>query len=182
MRKLTLRERVLLALLAVVAVICAYVFLFHLPMEERAERLEGRILESQDLLAQTEAMITRQQEMETELDVLRTEDIRPMPDHDNIQNVMVELNAILAPSREYTLRFSSVQEENHVVARQVSLPFTCANYAAARSILQQLHDNDLRCLVDSVSITENEDGTVQVDATVIFYEYDGESGETPAES
>ena len=173
MRKLTLRERVLLALLAVVAVICAYVFLFHLPMEER---------ESQDLLAQTEAMITRQQEMETELDVLRTEDIRPMPDHDNIQNVMVELNAILAPSREYTLRFSSVQEENHVVARQVSLPFTCANYAAARSILQQLHDSDLRCLVDSVSITENEDGTVQVDATVIFYEYDGESGETPAES
>ena len=127
-------------------------------------------------------MITRQQEMETELDVLRTEDIRPMPDHDNIQNVMVELNAILAPSREYTLRFSSVQEENHVVARQVSLPFTCANYAAARSILQQLHDSDLRCLVDSVSITENEDGTVQVDATVIFYEYDGESGETPAES
>ena len=39
MRKLTLRERVLLVLLAVVAVICAYVFLFHLPMEERAERL-----------------------------------------------------------------------------------------------------------------------------------------------
>ena len=108
MRKLTLRERVLLVLLAVVAVICAYVFLFHLPMEERAERLEGRILESQDLLAQTEAMITRQQEMETELDVLRTEDIRPMPDHDNIQNVMVSGTSPFMRRRTMLARWAEV--------------------------------------------------------------------------
>ena len=177
MRKLTLREKVLLVLLAVVAVICGYVFLFHLPMEERTDRLNAQIQESRDLLAQTQAMVDRQQEMEAELEELRAGDLPPMPDYDNLQGVMVELNDILEGSLEYALRFSSAQAEGSVMARRVDLPFTCASYTSARSILQRLHDSALRCQLEDLTLIRNEDGTVQVDAGVVFYEYGGGDGE-----
>ena len=172
MRKLTLRERVLLVLLAVVALFCGYVFLFHLPMEEQAAQLEGRIQSSRDLLAQTQAMADRQRQMERELEELRAGDPAPaaMPDYDNIQSVMVELNGILSSSREYTLRFSSAQAEDRVMARQVTLPFTCASYDAAKAILRSIHDSPLRCQLEDVTLRQS-DGGVQVNATVVFYEY-----------
>lgn len=170
MRKLTIRERVLIGILAVLAVVCAYVFLFYLPMEEEASRLNGRIQESTDLLAQTYVMAEQQDRMERELETLRTEGTA-MPDYDNIQSVMVELNRILDDSREYTLRFSSAQAEDRVMARQVTLPFTCSSYASAKAILQSLHDSALRCQLEDVAITQGAGGAVQVNATVIFYEY-----------
>ena len=173
MRKLTLRERVLLVILAVLAAICAYVFLFHLPMERRAADYNARIQQSQAILDQTDALIARQRAMERELEALRAADPAPvpMPDYDNIQAVMVELNGILSDALEYTLRFSSAEGENGVMARRVTVPFTCAGYADARAILQRVHDSALRCRLGDVSITEGEDGAVQVVAEVIFYEY-----------
>lgn len=175
MRKLTFREKVLLVLLAVTALICGYVFLFHLPMEERVAQLDGRIQSSRDLLSQTQAMVARQGQMEEEIAALTSADPAPvpMPDYDDIQAVMVELNRVLDDAQEYTLRFSSAQPEDRVVARQVTLPFRCASYDAARAILQGLHDCPLRCQLEDVSITQGEDGSVQVNATVTFYEYAG---------
>ena len=179
MRKLTLRERVLLVLLAVVALFCGYVFLF-LPMEEQAAQLEGRIQSSRDLLAQTQAMADRQRQMERELEELRAGDpaSAAMPDYDNIQSVMVELNRVLADAQTYTLRFSSAQPEGDVMARRVELPFTCGSYADARAILQRLHDSQLRCRLEDLSIVQGEDGSVQVDAAAVFYEYGGGDGES----
>ena len=180
MRKLTFREKVLLVLLAVMALICGYVFLFHLPTQARDAQLNSRIQESQDLLAQTQALADRQREMEAELEALQAQDPapRPMPDYDNLQAVMVELNRVLADAQTYTLRFSSAQPEGDVMARRVELPFTCGSYADAHAILQRLHDSQLRCRLEDLSIVQGEDGSVQVDAAAVFYEYGGGDGES----
>ena len=173
MRKLTIRERVLLVILALMALVCGYVFLFHLPLEERTAALNARISESQSLLEQTQVTAARQQQMESALEQLYSADPAPkeMPDYDNIQAVMVELNRILADSREYSLRFTSAEGEDRVLERQVTLPFTCADYAAAKGILQELHDSPLRCQLEDVSISQGEDGAVQVTVSLVFFEY-----------
>ena len=96
---------------------------------------------------------------------------REMPAYDNLQAVMVELNSILADSQEYTLRFASADGEETVAERRVTLPFTCADYDTAKGILRRLHDSDLRCQLEDVSLSQGENGAVQVTASLIFYEY-----------
>ena len=53
MRKLSTRERVLLLLLAVIAIVSGYILLFYLPTTQRIESLNAQITQSQELVAQT---------------------------------------------------------------------------------------------------------------------------------
>lgn len=173
MRKLSTRERVLLLLLAVIAIVSGYILLFYLPTTQRIESLNAQITQSQELVAQLDAKLASQQQMENKLEQLSAQDAQVpyMPAYDNIQAVMTELHAILAGCQEYSLSFQSEQGEDHVFYRRVSIPFTCSSYEQAQEILQKLHDSTLRGLLEDVQISQQEDGTVKASATIIFFEY-----------
>lgn len=173
MRKLSTRERVLLLLLAVIAIVSGYILLFYLPTTQRIESLNAQITQSQELVAQLDAKLASQQQMENKLEQLSAQDAQVpyMPAYDNIQAVMTELHAILAGCQEYSLSFQSEQGEDHVFYRRVSIPFTCSSYEQAQEILQKLHDSTLRGLLEDVQISLQEDGTVKASATIIFFEY-----------
>ena len=173
MRKLSTRERVLLLLLAVIAIVSGYILLFYLPTTQRIESLNAQITQSQELVAQLDAKLASQQQMENKLEQLSAQDAQVpyMPAYDNIQAVMTELHAILAGCQEYSLSFQSEQGEDHVFYRRVSIPFTCSSYEQAQEILQKLHDSTLRGLLENVQISLQEDGTVKASATIIFFEY-----------
>lgn len=173
MRKLSTRERVLLLLLAVIAIVSGYILLFYLPTTQRIESLNAQITQSQELVAQLDAKLASQQQMENKLEQLSAQDAQVpyMPTYDNIQAVMTELHTILASCQEYSLSFQSEQGEDHVFYRRVSIPFTCSSYEQAQEILQKLHDSTLRGLLEDVQISLQEDGTVKASATIIFFEY-----------
>lgn len=173
MRKLSTRERVLLLLLAVIAIVSGYILLFYLPTTQRIESLNAQITQSQELVAQLDAKLASQQQMENKLEQLSAQDAQVpyMPAYDNIQAVMTELHTILAGCQEYSLSFQSEQGEDHVFYRRVSIPFTCSSYEQAQEILQKLHDSTLRGLLEDVQISLQEDGTVKASATIIFFEY-----------
>lgn len=173
MRKLSTRERVLLLLLAVIAIVSGYILLFYLPTTQRIESLNAQITQSQELVAQLDAKLASQQQMENKLEQFSAQDAQVpyMPAYDNIQAVMTELHAILAGCQEYSLSFQSEQGEDHVFYRRVSIPFTCSSYEQAQEILQKLHDSTLRGLLEDVQISQQEDGTVKASATIIFFEY-----------
>lgn len=173
MRKLSTRERVLLLLLAVIAIVSGYILLFYLPTTQRIESLNAQITQSQELVAQLDAKLASQQQMENKLEQLSAQDAQVpyMPTYDNIQAVMTELHTILAGCQEYSLSFQSEQGEDHVFYRRVSIPFTCSSYEQAQEILQKLHDSTLRGLLEDVQISLQEDGTVKASATIIFFEY-----------
>lgn len=173
MKKLTVRERVLLLLLAVIALVSGYVLLFYLPTTQRLESLNTQIAQSQELTAQLDARLASQQQMEKKLAQLSEQgaQVPYMPDYDNLQAVMVELHTILAGCQEYSLSFQSEQGENHVVSRRVSIPFTCSSYEQAKDILQKLHDSALRGLLGDMQLSQLENGTVKVSVTMTFFEY-----------
>ena len=118
-------------------------------------------------------MLASQEKMEQELDALLSGEQAPeeMPYYDNIQSIMVELNGILSDAQEYSLRFSSAQGEDHVMERRVTMPFTCSSYATAKSILHRIQESALRCQLEDLSLSQRENGAVQVTVTVVFYEY-----------
>lgn len=173
MRKLSLRERFLLIALAVVAAVCAYVLLFHMPMARRTEELNARIAQAEELSAQLEARLAEQHRMEAELEQLaaREDAPAPMPEYDNLQAVLVELNAVLAGCREYSISFQGEQTEDSVYCRRVTIPFSCGSYEEARTVLQRLHDSPLRSLLEDVTLSVQNDGSVRATASMTFFEY-----------
>ena len=173
MKKLTARERAVLAALVLLALICGYVFLFHLPMEGRLAHLDVRIQESQDLLAQTRSTVERQQQMERELEALRAADPAPvaMPDYNNIQAVMAALEDVPGDAQTYSLHFTTEQAEDRVLTRVAELSVTCGSYDSARAVLQRLRDCPLRCQLEDISLVQEADGAVRMEATMAFFEY-----------
>ena len=108
MRKLSTRERVLLAILVVVAVVSGYVLLFSMPLNEKIQTLGQEIMESEDLKTQLESRWSQQQRLQQLTEQLKKQEgeARYMPEYDNLQAVMVELNTILADCQEYSWPFS----------------------------------------------------------------------------
>ena len=176
MRKLTLRERVLLVCLGIVAAVSAYLLLFAQPMERRQAQAQARLDQAQELSDQMADRVAEQQRMEAELARLEREGggLPAMPVYDNLQQVLSTLHTTLAGCQEYSLSF-------HIYRRQVTMPFRCAGYTQAKAVLQQLHDGPLRCLLENVDLAQQEGGGVTVTATVTFFEYQEEVPQTGQE-
>lgn len=171
MRKLTVRECVLLAVLVVLVLVSAYVMFFYTPMKDRLTALEQ---ESQDLTAELEiARIRtgRMDEMERELDRVFAENPNPtgLPTFDNLKQVMFELNTILADTEDYTLSFGTVSDAEKLVRRSISLSFQTSDYSSAKEILRRLSDSRYRCMMDDLSISMEGEG-VSVGAIIVYFE------------
>ena len=153
MRKLSTRERVLLAILVVVAVVSGYVLLFSMPLNEKIQTLGQEIMESEDLKTQLESRWSQQQRLQQLTEQLKKQEgeVRYMPEYDNLQAVMVELNTILADCQEYSLAFQPDDPEDAIYARRATIPFTCGSYDQARDVLQRLHDSAGRWISESHS-------------------------------
>lgn len=175
-RQLTAREWMLLGVLGVLLVICGYITLFYMPMTAERDRC---IVETETCRMETEAARLRleeKQRMERELEELFAAQVPPLsiPDYDNLQPVMFELNSILAGTENYTLAFGTVDTSTPIVRRSISMTFTVNSYASARSVLRQLHDSAYRCLLSDLSLSIGRDqGYVSVSGTIVFFEYSG---------
>ncbi len=128
------------------------------------------------MLAQTRLMTQKQ--MQSKIDELKQSGTVPdaeVAEYDNIENVMLQLNAILSQADEYSLSFNEVStDDNGSITRPVDLSFTASSYTAARSIINNLYQCPYRCAVSDISESaENDlatDGEIRVDLTVTFYE------------
>jgi cell division protein FtsL len=144
MRRLSTREKTLLCILLVLALVGGYIVLFYTPTQDRLTELENKIAQTEDDILTAQVKVERKKAMERELDALFAQDSEPLSlaAYDNIQAVMFELNSILGRAEEYSLNFSSVDTESTIIRRNISLRFRAGSYASAKEILQLLHDGD----------------------------------------
>jgi len=177
-RKLTPREWTLLALLAAVAAISGYLMLFRTPMVQRRDAMRRETALCQEQLDAARLRLEEKRRMERELEELFAGESGPLglAPYDNSQAVMVELHRILSAARDYSLAFSTVDAEEAIVRRSVSLSFTAPDYDSAKAILQELHDSVYRCLLEdlSVSVGRGSGSVTSVAGTVVFFEYRAE--------
>ena len=156
-REFTPREKGMLLVLALLLLTLGYMKLFYAPVQQAVTENQQRQTELQD-------QALKMQTMEKELEELKTGGAVPdaqVPDYNNAKRVMVELNAILARAREYSLSFDdvSLDEDSGLVRRPVELTFQTADYAAAREIINDLYHCRYRCSIQDVTISADEDGT-----------------------
>jgi len=174
-RQLTSREWLLLGLLGVILVVSGYMMLFYMPMTTERDRCLGEAESCRTEIEAAQIRLEDKRRMERELEELFSQEVPPLSiaDYDNLQSVMFELNTILAPTQDYTLSFSTVDTSQTIVRRSIALSFTTGSYAAAKTVLQQLHDSAYRCMLDSVNLNmdQMDGGAVSVNGTIVFFEY-----------
>ena len=173
-RKLTAREWMLLGIFGILAIVCGYIMLFYNPTTSArdAALVEAEVCKEQTQAAQVR--LAEKQRMERELDELfaQNPDPQPLADYDNLQPVMVVLNSILEPTRDYTLNFSTVDATRSIVRREISIRFTCDSYTRARSILWDLYNIKFRCMLNdlNIGIGQNAEDRVSVNGSIVFFE------------
>lgn len=174
-RRLTVREWALLVLLGVILLAGGYALFFYTPMTAERDRCLG---EAESVRTQTESVRARLEDkhrMEQELEEMFDADVPPLSiaDYDNLQPIMVELDSILASTKDYSLTFSTVDASQAIVRRSISMAFTADSYASAKAVLQQLHNSGYRCMLESVSLDlgQGTSGAVTFNGTIVYFEY-----------
>ena len=188
MLKMSGRERTLLIAFAVLLAGVLYYLLFFNPMQTKMAQVESDISDTEDSITAAQIMIAKKEAMQKELDeIFAAANGNPtrIPDYDNVQSVIRELNQILAESGQYSLNFGDLEDSSDsIVRRPVDLSFSCDGYDTVRSILEQLGSSEFRSLITDVSITNRTtadanytaSNTTQsyaysVTAHINFYEY-----------
>ena len=173
----TLREKVLMCILAVLVIFCIYYFAFLVPATEQMNDYVNSNYEVEDQIIFAEAKAAKMKQMEAELKAIlngEAGDVKELPEYDNSQNVMNSLSVILMSADQYNISFSNVLEEESTIRRNVVLEYDCSDYDTAKSILTAIHDGPYRCLLKDFYLSksgkeENEGYHIIVDIT--YFEY-----------
>lgn len=177
-RAFTAREKALLLILTVLVLITGYIKIFHEPVQDRLAALEDRQAVATDALLIEQIRLAQKQAMEEELAALKaagTIQDAEIPVYDNVERVMVQLNAILVAAEEYSLTFQEVTlGQDELLSRPIQMTFSAKSYQTARGILDDLYHCPYRCVITDLTVSAAEDiakdTPVDVGLTVVFYE------------
>lgn len=168
---LSIREKVLLAILGVLAAVMVYNYLFLIPIQEEIAQAEAEYLNMDETIILLDAKTAKYNQMKEELEVIKagqTEDTKALPQFDNRENLMVQLSNILAKTEKYSLVFGTIGDDGVTVSRSVTLNFTCDSYETAKGILMEIRDGEYPCTFGNLYLS-NEGMTVSVNIT--YFEY-----------
>lgn len=175
---LSKRETVLLLILVAILLGFGYFKLIHQPVTEGIKAAQEQQATAETQLLIEAGKLQQMKKMEQELEALfaaEGEDAFELPQYDNMQHVMIQLNTILTASQEYSLTFGELHFDAHgLVARPIQMEFSADNYDAARAIIEQLYGCPFRCRISDINISAGKGSisynTVTVSLTATFYE------------
>lgn len=173
------REKVLLLVLVAILLSAIYYFFVALPSMDAISVANTQTATLQDEIMMETARLKKIKEMEKKIEEASTADgfKTQIPNYDNLEKVMKQMDSILSATTEYKLAFAPITEEDSLVYRPIEAEFNCANYATAKNIIQQIYKSPFKSLIDNLSVDNVEyDDTnivtspVKVTMTVVFIE------------
>jgi len=159
MRNFTRREKVLLLILALVALVGLYVLGVHNPVKKALAELEEEKADVELQIQVAQIRLSQYNDMKAELDeifAMPKDEITVMPPYDNTEALMVEFNQIFG-ELEYDLNFSEVVFNENVATRAVHFTFDAPSYEEARSIVEKLTHTGNRALMNTLNISPKEE-------------------------
>lgn len=174
---LSFREIFMLVALIILVVGVGYYMGFYTPLQNELAEISRQSAEVDSQIAASASRIKQMDAMQTELEEILSrpsDEITEIAAYDNKEVVFNQLNGILQQSLQYSLNFSEPSiQDNGTVRRNVAMNFSCADFASAKAIIRSLSNSPWRCLVSNLSISgagNVMEGTVQVNATITFFE------------
>ncbi|MDO4197856.1 MAG: hypothetical protein Q4D13_02550 [Erysipelotrichaceae bacterium] len=178
-REFTLREKILILVLAILALILLYVSLIYIPVNNTIRDNQDKIDNLQSAIMIEEVKNQRLHNMEEAISQAEKDDMKPIADYDNATNVITYLNTITANTSNYQLSFKPVSINDYLAVRAIDMSFTCDSYVTAENIVGQLEYGPYYARVLELNINNGTvryttgSGTVSVNLTVVFFEYAG---------
>ena len=171
MKKFTPRERVLLVVLVILVVFCAYYFLFYTPVSSTFASVNQQNDTLDTQIADADAKIARMKEMNAELEKMKASglSLKELPAYDNRSNVMSSLSTILADVSQYNVSFSTVNEASGTIRRNISLSYSCRNREASYNILQRINDGPYPCLIKNCTVSGGT-GSCSINVELTYFE------------
>lgn len=168
----TNREKILLVILAVLLIAVGYWKLILTPINDSIDALRQQTASEQDALIQDSARAARLTQMKAELETLLSDpNAKPLPDFDNSEKLLVELNTILSGT-DYTLNFANptpLETGSAILTRPISLTFEVSTYSAARAVLDALHDSQYVNLISDLNMNLK-GSTVRTTLSLTYFE------------
>lgn len=174
-RQFSLREQILMVILAILLIACVYYILVEKPVQDTLMDASQRQSEAESQMTIASAQIQKMHQMQTALEQLEQTAQADVPDYDNAKNVVELLNRAMSVTNEYNLTFQPVTTDGSIARRTIQMNFRCDSYATAKQVLQTLLDSNYRCRITSMSVTggggDISQQQVTVNASVTFYEF-----------
>ena len=177
MRKLTVREKMLMGILGVLVLFCIYYMGFFVPVSDRIEASNNENLALEEQIVLADAKVDQMKQMESELEAILSGEmgeVKELPAYDNGYNVMNELSNILSVTNQYNISFSGAVLEGGIARRNLSLDYQCDRYQSAKEVLTKIYESDYRCMFKDLYLNRSgnmgmEQYHVAVDIT--YFEY-----------
>ena len=179
--KLSARDGVMLVVLVILLIGVGYYLGFYVPLQSELSAVSTQSANIDNQILSSLAKATKMKEMQAELDEILARPAKELTEiapYDNKEVVLNQLYGILAQTEDYSLNFTDPDvQKDGTVRRNISMSFRCADYKAAKAVINALTSSHWRCLVSNLSINSAhgdmmEDG-VTVTATITFFEHTG---------
>lgn len=179
--KLSARESLMLVVLVVLLVGVGYYLGFYAPLQEELASVAAQCNDIDSQITSSMAKIGKMDDMQTELDEILSRpahELTEIAPYDNKEVVLNQLYGILGQTEDYSLNFTDPDvQSDGTVRRNISMTFSCADYASAKAVIDALTTSHWRCLVSNLSITSSTSNileeSVTVTATITFFEHTG---------
>jgi len=174
----TAREKALLLILIILLLGVAYYFAVQIPVSERILTANTTESAAKDEISVETVKATKMKKMQEVIDNADANSSKAeIPAYDNLEKVMLQLDAILGTTTDYNLTFEQLSKGDNLIYRPINMSFTCPNYSAAKTVLENLNNCKYRCMLDNISVgttvSSNNDiftNEVEVSLTVTFIE------------
>ena len=151
------REKVLLVALALIVVFIAWFMLVYQNTTSQIASLESEISTTESMIQVDAARVNQLQTMKSSVEEHKAAGDAPVtvPQYDNLQPLMSELNSIMNMTSNYSLSFDSIDSSSgEYVQRGVRIDYSCGSYGDAEAVVYALADGKFPCSIDTVAISD----------------------------
>ena len=170
------REKVLLVVLALIVVFIAWFMLVYQNTTSQITSLEAEIATTRSSILVDESRVSQLQAMKASIEEHKAAGDEPafVPEYDNLQPLMSELNSIMTMTENYAISFDNISDRSgDYVQRGVRIDYSCGSYDQAEAVVYALANGTFPCSIDTVSITEStssSSGSTSASVHVTFFE------------
>lgn len=152
-RKFTLREKLLLLVLAVLFLGLFYYIMLMEPVASEIRRCSVEQVPVEEELNVQMLMAAQKKKMLDEMAETPKKSQGEICPYNNLKNEMNDLDGALAAAVSYNISFSEARAAGTIVRRNISIAFQTDSYDKARFILQQIRNSRYRCIIKDVNLS-----------------------------
>ena len=152
------REKVLLAVLALAAVIIAWYQLVFVNVQSQMSEIDAKISSTQDEMLVYQTQMSSLSTMNSTVEQYQSQGIAPviMPNYDNTQPLMAFLNGVLAGKQTFAINFEDPElGDDGTVHRVGTINYTTGSYEEARQVAVNIAHGPYPCRIDSLAFNDS---------------------------